>query len=178
MPRILVIEDRLDALNTVGRALESQGYVTCTADDGDQGLSLLGQGRFDCVFIDIFMPKLDGLGTIRQIRSIDPDIPIVVISGHPVTQVCDGRPDFLRMAVKLGAAAALRMPLSADRVIDAADQALATAGADSALPGYRQSTVPAAVALLTAGYGESTADRRDAARPAWLRFGLDAPLFA
>ncbi|MDR3375204.1 MAG: response regulator, partial [Ancalomicrobiaceae bacterium] len=81
------------------------------ASDGPSGLRLFGQVSVDAVVVDIFMPEMDGLATIREMRIRAPHIPIIAMSGHSVTN--GSRPDFLKMAVKLGATQALQKPFTA-----------------------------------------------------------------
>ena len=70
----------------------------------------LGRGDFDLLFLDIFMPGMDGFETMRMVRQQRPQLPIIVISGRPVASEADQAPDFLTMATKLGAVSSLQKP--------------------------------------------------------------------
>ena len=95
---------------TVRLLLERAGHSVVTADGGRTGLALCETGNFDLLFLDIFMPGMDGFETMRMVRQHRPQIPIIVISGRPVTGEADTAPDFLTMATKLGAVSSLQKP--------------------------------------------------------------------
>jgi CheY-like chemotaxis protein len=83
------------------------------ASDGLAGLKIFETGEFDLLIVDIFMPGMDGLETMRLIHQQRPDIPIIVISGRPIPSDSSAGPDFLTMAVKLGAISSLQKPFKA-----------------------------------------------------------------
>jgi CheY-like chemotaxis protein len=62
--------------------------------------------------LDIFMPGMDGLETMKLIHQQQPLIPILVISGRPIASDSSGAPDFLKMATKLGAISSLQKPFN------------------------------------------------------------------
>ena len=94
---------------TVRLLLERAGHSVVTAGDGRKGLALCQTGDFDLLFLDIFMPGMDGFETMRMVRQQQPQIPIIVISGRPVSPEADS-PDYLTMATKLGAVSSLQKP--------------------------------------------------------------------
>ena len=79
---------------TVRLLLERAGHSVVTADDGRKGLALCQTGDFDLLFLDIFMPGMDGFETMRLVRQQQPQLPIIVISGRPVSAEQDAGPDF------------------------------------------------------------------------------------
>ncbi|WP_334445830.1 response regulator [Bradyrhizobium sp. AZCC 1610] len=110
MARILVVDDDVAVQMTVRLLLERAGHSVVTADDGRKGLALCQTGDFDLLFLDIFMPGMDGFETMRMVRQQRPQIPIIVISGRPISSEPDTAPDFLTMATKLGAISSLQKP--------------------------------------------------------------------
>ena len=109
MASILVVDDDAAVQMTVRLLLERAGHSVVTAGDGRKGLALCQTGNFDLLFLDIFMPGMDGFETMRMVRQHRPQIPIIVISGRPVSEEADS-PDFLTMATKLGAVSSLQKP--------------------------------------------------------------------
>ena len=95
---------------TVRLLLERAGHSVVTADDGRKGLALCQTGDFDLLFLDIFMPGMDGFETMRMVHQLRPLVPIIVISGRPISSDEGGAPDFLTMATKLGAVSSLQKP--------------------------------------------------------------------
>lgn len=110
MARILVVDDDAAVQMTVRLLLERAGHSVVTAEDGRKGLALCQTGDFDLLFLDIFMPGMDGFETMRLVRLQHPQLPIIVISGRPVSAEADSGPDFLTMATKLGAVSSLQKP--------------------------------------------------------------------
>jgi len=113
MKTILVIDDDRVSRLLLRRYLESAGYAVLEACDGHAGLELFAAGGVDLVVVDIFMPRKDGLETIRELAATPACCPIVAISDGGRM----GRPDFLEFARGFGADAALPKPLSRDEVL-------------------------------------------------------------
>lgn len=109
MAKILIVDDDPAVRMTIRLLLERAGHVVEVAGDGHKGLAAFEQGDFDLLFLDIFMPGMDGLETMRHILRLQPTVPIVVISGRPLVGDA-GEPDFLAMATKLGAVSSLPKP--------------------------------------------------------------------
>lgn len=110
MAKILIVDDDSAVQATIRLILERAGHSVVVAGDGHQGLAIFESGNFDLLFLDIFMPGMDGLETMRLIHQQQPLIPIIVISGNPITWDSASGPDFLTMAIKLGAVASLQKP--------------------------------------------------------------------
>lgn len=110
LARILIVDDDMAVQATIRLLLERAGHSVVVADDGRKGLAIFETGEFDLLFLDIFMPGMDGLETMRLIHQRQPLIPIVVISGNPITSDSGSGPDFLTMATRLGAVRSLQKP--------------------------------------------------------------------
>lgn len=121
MAKILIVDDDGAVRATVQLLLERAGHSVVAASDGRKGLAIFETGEFDLLFLDIFMPGMDGFETMRLVHQQQPLIPVIVISGNPVTFDSVSGPDFLTMATKLGAVSSLQKPfkpaalLAADR---------------------------------------------------------------
>lgn len=99
---ILVGEDELEVRAYLETALKCLGYSVEMAQDGDEVLACLQSSRtkFAAVLLDLMMPNRDGIDTLRQIRRIDPDLPVIIVSGahstlNVVTAMKNGGTDFL-----------------------------------------------------------------------------------
>ena len=128
MARILVVDDDVAVQGTIRLLLERAGHSVVTAGDGRKGLALCETGGFDLLFVDIFMPGMDGFETMRFVRQRHPLIPIIVISGRPIFPEPDSSPDFLTMATKLGAVSSLQKPFRPADLLTAVTNCLAAAG--------------------------------------------------
>ena len=113
---------------TVRLLLERAGHNVVTADDGRKGLALCQTEHFDLLFLDIFMPGMDGFETMRLVRQHRPQVPIIVISGRPISLEGDTAPDFLTMATKLGAISCLQKPFRPADLLAAVAGCLEAAG--------------------------------------------------
>ena len=81
VPRILVIDDDDLVRTAVQQMLENKGFDVVVAAQGEHALRILDDGNFDAIVVDIFMPDMDGLETIRAFRERSPEIAIVAMSG-------------------------------------------------------------------------------------------------
>jgi len=110
LANILVVDDDPAVQTTIRLLLERAGHRVVVAGDGRKGLETFETDVFDLLFLDIFMPGMDGLETMRLMLRLRPEIPIIVISGRPIVSEAMSEPDFLSMATKLGAIRTLPKP--------------------------------------------------------------------
>ncbi len=78
---ILLVEDEELLRAGVQEVLEIQGYQVITAPDGEQALACLAAQTIDLIITDLVMPKMDGVDFVKQLRTIKPDLPVIVVSG-------------------------------------------------------------------------------------------------
>jgi CheY-like chemotaxis protein len=81
MATILCIDDESSALKIRKRVLESAGYRVVTARNGEEGIQLFRTEPFDLVILDYWMPTMNGIAAARQLKRINPSIPLVIFSG-------------------------------------------------------------------------------------------------
>lgn len=79
-PRILIVEDDRDVQAALERALDFEGYVVITADDGGQALGIIDEARPDAIVLDVMMPFVDGLETCRRLRARGDRTPILILT--------------------------------------------------------------------------------------------------
>lgn len=77
---ILVVDDEPDFLNMIKIRLEANNYEVLTAMNGEEALSKIKGEKIDVVLLDILMPQLDGLETLKKIRQIKKDLPVFMIT--------------------------------------------------------------------------------------------------
>lgn len=82
MPDILIIDDEKAIRKTLTEILSFEGYKIDEASDGEEGLKRFRDKAYDVVLCDIKMPKLDGIEFLQKAGEINPDVPIIMISGH------------------------------------------------------------------------------------------------
>ena len=83
--RILVVDDRLDLLNMMRGVLASWGYDVITASSGREAAHIVKiAGEFlDIIIMDIVMPEVDGIETLRRIRRFNKYIPVLMLTAYP-----------------------------------------------------------------------------------------------
>jgi CheY-like chemotaxis protein len=118
MARILVIDDDAAIRTAVRILLERKGHEVALAPNGAAGLAALRSDRYDVAIVDIFMPGMDGIETIKAMRADQPALPIIVTSGFGASSPFGEPPDFLKMATKLGADFSLAKPFKPSQLLD------------------------------------------------------------
>ena len=79
---VLLIDDEIAIRKTLGEILSFEGYKIQEAVDGEEGLRMFSEQKFDLVLCDIKMPKIDGIEFLEKAVASSPDVPVVMISGH------------------------------------------------------------------------------------------------
>jgi CheY-like chemotaxis protein len=127
LARILIIDDDPAVQATIRLLLERAGHSVAVANDGRAGLVAFTTEPFDLLFLDVFMPGMDGLETMRLIHRKQPRLPIIVISGRPFVPDLSPEPDYLGMATKLGAVCSLPKPFKPADLLSTVASCLAAA---------------------------------------------------
>src|SRR5690606_11206572 len=107
---ILVVDDEANIRRMLARLLESEGYRVSGAADGRAALEAVEAAEPDVVLLDLAMPELDGLATLRVLRERRPELPVVMMSGR--ASLADAV-----QATKLGAFHFIEKPLSPEAVL-------------------------------------------------------------
>jgi CheY-like chemotaxis protein len=131
MARILVVDDDVMIRLVVKSILERQGHALVLAECGHDGAEAIEAYAFDIAIVDIFMPEMNGLETIRAFHRNAPALPIIVMSGYAFRDANGPAPDFFRMAVDLGATACLRKPFTPAQLLHAVQVCAARAAGAS-----------------------------------------------
>ena len=117
--RVLVIDDDPGIREYLKALGERQGYQVSAASDGEEAIASLSTLRPDIVTLDAVLPGMDGLETLRQMKKLIPDIPVIMLSGH-------GQARTIVEAMRLGASDFLRKPFEVEELELAFQKALET----------------------------------------------------
>src|SRR5690606_12201193 len=109
-PRVLVVDDAEGIRTYLANLLELHGYQVDAAEDGRRALALLESGAApDLVLLDVMLPGIDGIETLRRLREIDPDVPVVMLS-------VVGKASTIVEAMRLGAVDYLNKPFEEEEL--------------------------------------------------------------
>ena len=129
MTKVLVVDDDPMVCMAIEISLERHGFEVVIADGGDAGLRALEGAGFNLMIVDIFMPHMRGFESIRIFHERAPAIPLIAMSGYAFANLDSPAPDFLRMALELGAARCLRKPFTPGALLAVVNECLAEARA-------------------------------------------------
>jgi CheY-like chemotaxis protein len=127
MPRVLVVDDDPMVCMAIEIYLGRHEFQVTIADGGEAGLRALEGMPFDLMIVDIFMPHMRGFESIRIFHERAPAIPLIAMSGYAFANLNSPAPDFLRMALELGASRCLRKPFTPVALLTVINECLSEA---------------------------------------------------
>jgi two-component system nitrogen regulation response regulator NtrX len=116
-PSLLIVDDEPSILQSLSGLLSDEGFEVTTAANGYEALKIIDAESPDLVLLDIWMPGIDGIETLKEIKKENPNIQVIIITGH-------GTIETAVKATKLGAFDLIEKPLSIDKIIVAINNAL------------------------------------------------------
>jgi len=116
-PTILAVDDEATILQSLHGILSDEGFEVLTASNGYEALKMIEEESPDLVLLDIWMPGIDGIETLQEIKRTNPFLQVIIISGH-------GTIETAVKATKLGAYDFIEKPLSIEKVVVTINNAL------------------------------------------------------
>ncbi len=117
LPSLLIIDDEPIAIKNLSHLFTKAGYQVTARSTGSGGFKALEEQAFDVVITDLKMDKVDGMGILKQAQTIDPDLPVIMLTGH-------GSYESVVQAMKMGAYHYLTKPYQLDDVREIVKNAL------------------------------------------------------
>jgi two-component system, NtrC family, nitrogen regulation response regulator NtrX len=114
---VFIVDDEEGIRESLSGIFEDEGYTVLTAGTAEEALDMLKEQTPDLMFLDVWLPGIDGIQALTKIRESNPELPIVMISGH-------GNIELAVNATRIGAYDFLEKPLSLERVLLVASRAL------------------------------------------------------
>jgi len=114
---VLIVDDEEGIRETLSGIFQDEGYNVITAGSGEEALKVLKEQSPDLVLLDVWLSGIDGVETLQEIKKTNPELPVVIISGH-------GNIELAVKATRVGAYDFLEKPLSLERVLLVARRAL------------------------------------------------------
>jgi CheY-like chemotaxis protein len=116
--KVLLIDDKVEFLKVLSERLRLRGYQVTAVGSGSEALRAAEQEPFDVIVLDLVMPVMDGVETLRRLRAQDPQSQIIVFSGYATSQEVD-------QAMALGANDFLAKPADLDSLMERINRAIA-----------------------------------------------------
>lgn len=107
---VLIIDDEASIRASLSGALKDENYEVMTAGSGEEGLGYVINASFDAVLLDVWMPGIDGMETLKRIKTHSPDQLVIIMSGH-------GSVETAVKSTKLGAYDFIEKPLSLEKLL-------------------------------------------------------------
>ncbi|MBK7598456.1 MAG: sigma-54-dependent Fis family transcriptional regulator [Acidobacteria bacterium] len=107
---ILIVDDEPGIRQSLTGVLEDEGFIVSSVASGEECLKVFEKRLYTCVLLDVWLPGIDGLETLSRLKAANPDVCVVMISGH-------GRIETAVRATKLGAFDFIEKPLSLEKTI-------------------------------------------------------------
>ena len=108
--KILLVDDEKEFVESLSERLELRNLEADIAYDGEQALDALKEGKHDMMVLDLRMPGIDGIEVLRRAKKTNPDVQVVVLTGH-------GTEKDEKQAKKLGASAYMKKPVDIDHLV-------------------------------------------------------------
>jgi len=109
--KVLLVDDEEEFTEILSERMETRGLQVDTANNGFNAIELAAQKSFDAIILDLAMPEMDGIETLRQLLVKNPDLQIILLTGHATLEKGIE-------AVKLGAVEFLEKPVNIDKLLE------------------------------------------------------------
>ncbi len=114
--KILLVDDEVIFTRNMSRLLESRGYLVTVVNSGDEAIKALDQDKYDVMVLDMKMPGMDGITTLKEVRKLQLFTETLILTGH-------GAIDTALEAINLGAYDYLTKPCEVDELVEKIEDA-------------------------------------------------------
>jgi DNA-binding NtrC family response regulator len=108
--KILVVDDNRSLTEALGDVFEAKGYAVELAFDGDQAVERVRSSSFDCILMDVRMPRMSGVDAFKEIKKLSPAVPVILMTAYSVQGL-------IEEARAEGVAAIVQKPVAIDKII-------------------------------------------------------------
>lgn len=138
--KVLLVDDEKDFLDIMAERMRNRGMEVTTATSPLEALELAGNETFDAIILDLQMPEMDGLEALKKLKSKNPELQIILLTGHATVQkgveamklgamdLLEKPADLTELTAKIKAASSQRMLLVEKQSEEKIRQILTTKG--------------------------------------------------
>ena len=116
--KVLLVDDEKEFTRILSERMETRGLTVVTAKNGPAALKKAKKEQFDAIILDMLMPEMDGIETLKRLLEINPDLQVIMLTGHATLEKGVE-------AVKLGAMDFLEKPADMDKLLAKINEAKA-----------------------------------------------------
>jgi len=116
--KVLLVDDEEEFSRILSERMETRGVTVVTAENGPAALKKAKEEQFDAIILDMSMPEMDGIETLKRLLEINPDLQVIMLTGHATLEKGVE-------AVKLGAMDFLEKPADMDKLLARINEAKA-----------------------------------------------------
>jgi DNA-binding NtrC family response regulator len=109
--KVLIVDDEVEFGRVLSERMEARGLSADTAESGMEAIEMIGKRSYDAVILDLMMPEMDGIETLKRLLEINPDLQIILLTGRATM-------DKGIEAVKLGAVEFLEKPAELNTLME------------------------------------------------------------
>jgi DNA-binding NtrC family response regulator len=114
--RVLLVDDEVDFVETLSMRLETRGFRVDVAQSGEVAVEKVRAQPFDAILLDLAMPGMDGIDTLKRLRELNPDSQVILLTGQATVQKATE-------AMRLGALDLLEKPVCIEVLVEKIEEA-------------------------------------------------------
>lgn len=86
MEKVLLVDDEIDFLETMSERMQARDMNVTTTTSPKEALKMVQEESYDAIILDLMMPEMDGLETLKELKKKNPDIQVILLTGHATVQ--------------------------------------------------------------------------------------------
>ena len=114
--KVLLVDDEIEFVETLAMRLEARGLKVAVAESGELAVDKVKEMAFDAIFLDLAMPGMDGIETLKRLRELNPDSQVILLTGQATVQKATE-------AMRLGALDLLEKPVDIGVLVEKIEEA-------------------------------------------------------
>ena len=114
--KVLLVDDEREFVETLAMRLETRGFRVAVAETGEMAVEKVQEQSFDAILLDLAMPGMDGIDTLKRLRELNPDSQVVLLTGRATVQKATE-------AMRLGALDLLEKPVDIEVLVERIEEA-------------------------------------------------------